>query len=175
MCYFLTVSIPDQTVPQIPEQQKRSIHFYPQVNKSISKHLPENWTSFVVTSGGCSCDLYQAAKALNKDNKNLIKRYRKKGWSETKIERALRSKKESIAHKESIAPSEGLRDDILGLVINLTNTFGKIRLSLHFYSGNIETETFSLIDCGQVSLNDFRQGNSFFKEETTLLIYDLSY
>jgi len=53
-------------------------------------------------------------------------------------------------------------------VTDLTNAFGEIRLSLHWYSGNVETEEFSLNDLGRISLEDFRRDTTTLGDETTM-------
>jgi len=164
MCHFLTISVPDKKLPDVPEQYRSEIHFAAYGNPSVTKFSPIDWTSFTATSGGCSCDLYRAYKDSRKDDSTLIECYRKKGWSESKIERAISSR------KKAAATSSGLRDDILHIVKNLVAAYSQIRLSLHWYSGQIETENFRLNDNGVVSLDDFMRENTFFRDESTIKI-----
>lgn len=162
MCHFLTISIPGETVPEVPKQFRGKIYFTEHTNRSVTEHTPADWTSFTATSGGCSCDFYRAPD--NAPQSKLAKKYRKRGWSDAKIQRALES------HKTSPGRSAGLRDDILEVITDLTNAFGEIRLSLHWYSGNVETEEFSLNDLGRISLEDFRRDTTTLGDETTVRI-----
>jgi len=164
MCHFLTIAVPGKTVPEVPKEFRRTIHFAEHTNRSATENAPSDWTSFTATSGGCSCDFYRAPNDAPDDRSKLEKKYRKKGWSEAKIQRALESQKDMPAQ------SAGLRDDILDLVANLTNSFGEIRLSLHWYSGDVEIESFRLRDVGSVSLADFRRDTTALRDESTLTI-----
>jgi hypothetical protein len=56
------------------------------------------------------------------------------------------------------------------MVAGFTHAFGQIRLSLHWYSGDTETECFSLNDSGDVQLADFKCDPTILKEESTLTI-----
>ena len=164
MCHFLTISVPGKAVPEVPKDFRRQIHFAEHRNRSVTEHTPNDWISFTATSGGCSCDFYRAADDTREDRSKLEKRYRKKGWSDAKIRRALDSQ------KDAPIVSAGLRDDILDLVTDLATAHGEIRLSLHWYSGDVETEDFSLSEVGCVSLNDFQHDTSTLRDETTLTI-----
>jgi len=164
MCHFLTIAVPGKDVPEVPEEFRRSIHFDQHNNRSVTEHSPRDWTCFTATSGGCSCDFYRAPNNATRDISKLEKKYRKKGWSDAKIQRALESQKDTTTR------SAGLRDDILDLVTRLTTHFGEIRLALHWYSGDVDTEKFTLNDAGLASLTDFRQDSTILQDETTLTI-----
>jgi len=164
MCHFLTISVPSPSVPEVPEHLRREIHFSEQLNRSVTKHTPPNWTSFVATSGGCSCDFYRAGDDSSAGESKRISKYRKQGWSEAKIQRVIESRATATIR------SAGLRDDVVGMVAEFTHAFGQIRLSLHWYSGDTETESFSLNVSGQVLLADFKCDPTILKEESTLTI-----
>jgi hypothetical protein len=162
MCHFLTIAVPGKSVPEVPKAFRRKIHFAEHTNRSVTERIPSNWICFTVTSGGCSCGFYRAPNEAPDDRSKLEMKYRKKGWSEGKIQRALESTNDAAAR------SAGLRDDVLELVTDLTNTFGEIRLSLNWYSGDIETEDFTLNDAGRISLADFRRDTTALRDETTI-------
>lgn len=164
MCHFLTIAVPGKTVPEVPREFRRTIHFAEQANRSVTEHTPPDWTSFTATSGGCSCDFYRSSTSAPEDRSKLEKKYRKKGWSDAKILRALES------HKPTPTQSPGLRDDVLDLVADLANAFGEIRISLHWYSGDVETENFALNDAGCISLEDFGRDTTALGDETTIQI-----
>ena len=166
MCHFLTIAVPSREVPQVPDSLRRDVHFSEHTNPSAKMHTPGDWTSFIATSGGCSCDFYRATNDPPDSESKLISKYQKKGWSEAKIQRAISSRSTAATQ------SSGLRDDIVDLVANLTNRFGQIRISLHWYSGDIETEKFTLRDAGSVSLARFQSNRTIFEDETSLQIKD---
>lgn len=164
MCHFLTISVPDHALPDVPDRLRGKIDFSVQNNPSINRLISSDWISFTATSGGCSCDLYRDPKASIGDDTQLIIRYLKKGWSEAKIQRALECRKQTDSH------AKGLRNDVLMLAEELLKTCREIRLSLHWYSGNIGTEDFVLHDAGKVSLDDLKQDATLFHAETTVSI-----
>jgi hypothetical protein len=164
MCHLLTIAVPCKTVPEVPSEFRRKIHFTEQTNRSVTKHAPIEWISFTATSGGCSCDFYRASDTTEEDISKLEKKYRKKGWSDAKIQRALES------HGTPATRRPGLRDDILDLVTDLVKAFGEIRLSLHWYSGDAGMEKFALNDAGCISLEDFRRDTTALGDETTIKI-----
>ena len=164
MCHFLTIAVPRKTVPEVPQEFLRRIRFDEHTNQSVTRHTPPNWTSFTATSGGCSCDFYHAQDVALERRTKLEKKYRKKGWSDTKIQRALESRRDEPGR------SAGLREDILDLVSNLGTAFGEVRLSLHWYSGDVGTENFDLTDLGRIPLKDFRRDTTTLRDESTLTI-----
>lgn len=164
MCHFLTVSIPLRSIPEVPDEFRREIHFVEHGNPSVTDLAPFNWISFAVVSKGCSCGLYRTGIHSKGDTLKRIASYRKKRWSDAKIRRA-------IASRPSIPQKMGLRDDIRDLISQLVMEAGHLRLSLHWYSGNIETEEFHLNDLGSISLEDFRHNTSILRSETTVNIH----
>ena len=164
MCPFLTISIPAQTVPEVPTTLRREVHFAKQLNRSVTVHTPPDWISCVATSGSCSCDFYSARDDSPEDESKRISKYRKQGWSEAKIQRVIESRATATMR------SAGLRDDIVDMVADFTHAFGQIRLSLHWYSGDTETESFSLNNSGRVLLADFKRDTTILKDESTLTI-----
>lgn len=164
MCHFLTIAVPGRAVPEVPKEYRRKVHFVKQTNRSVTKFTPTDWISFIAISGGCSCDFYRTPHDTTENRSNQLQKYQKRGWSEAKIQRTLESQK--------VPPTRcaGLRDDIRDLVTNLTNELGEIRLFLHWYSGDVETEDFALNDAGRISLEDFRRDTTALREETTIKI-----
>lgn len=142
MCYLLTVSIPDQQLPPLQSINRRQIRIAPSSTPSIRPYHPDGWSSFSIATEGCSCNLYHSKDVA---------------YSKQHLD------------TESFTPS-GLRKDIVNALQELVAKYGKIRLSLHFYSGNFETEKFQLSDLGTISFNDFEKGTSPLVPETTFLI-----
>jgi hypothetical protein len=164
MCRFLTIAVPGKSTPPVPTEFHRTINFAAQSNRSLTKYTPLDWTSFTATSGGCSCNLYNPPVSEPGDRSILETKYRKKGWSNAKIQRALKSSKPAPTR------SHGLRDDVVDLVAVLARAFGEIRLSLHWYSGHVETEEFALKDAGCISLRRFLKDTTALGDETTIKI-----
>src|SRR4051812_10313761 len=69
-------------------------------NVSLLSMLPQGWLAFYLSDGGCGCDLYRDPRNEPLTNgiddrisrfreKHSRPKYRKQGWSATKIERAV--------------------------------------------------------------------------------------
>lgn len=164
MCDFLSVSIPTGEIPTVPEKFRREISFTPMSNPSVTSLVPDDWTAFVVTSGWCSCGFYHDAGDTGMDQQKLVEKYRKKGWSDSKIQRAIGSMSDGTRAKK------GLRDDILELISTLIDTYGKLMLTLHFYEGVVDLESFKLDDLGAVSLSEFKNDESMFSRDKAICI-----
>jgi hypothetical protein len=59
---------------------------------------------------------------------------------------------------------------VVDLVAVLATAFREIRLSLHWYSGHVETEEFALKDAGCISLRRFLKDTTALGDETTIEI-----
>lgn len=156
--------MPTQSIPKVPESFRREISFVEHSNPSVTRYSPSNWTSFLAVSGGCSCGFYHAETSSANDTSKMIAKYRKKGWTESKIQRVLSNRPTTPVRQV------GLRDDILNLISILVRDQKHLRLSLHWYSGSTEDERFTLNDLGAISLSNFMADTSVFRDESTLTI-----
>ncbi len=166
MCFFLVFSVPGREKPEVPPHLERCVHLVRTKNRAILRLSPEEWSSYFVTSGGCSCALYRPGQTAKKEGNRLAEKYRKKGWSEAKIHRAIRNRP-----NRELARS-GLQPPIPELVAEMTSAHGRVRVTLHWFSGNVEEEDgFEPTDCGQSSLERFAwEGAGTFRSETTLVV-----
>lgn len=94
----------------------------------------------------------------------LMKKFSKKGWSESKIARALE------LDKSEFLPKAGLRPDVVDLLNELIGSFGEVRVSLHFYSGAVDEEVFHLEDVGRVPFEIFKENTTLLRKESTIHI-----
>lgn len=96
---------------------------------------------YSITSGGCSCDLVTigtAAEAIEKKTSKLLSIYKKKGWSQAKIDRALKDRIEVSQARSA------LRADVIDFLDRQLTKQNHIELILHWHSGEFETEKFDL-------------------------------
>ena len=69
-------------------------------NASLQAQVPDNYSLYLVMVGMCSCELYQAPESIA--DQRLIalasykKRLSKRGWSESKVKRAIQDKAKSF-------------------------------------------------------------------------------
>ena len=139
MCYFITIAIPKEKDEILVSNKTRGIELSRTLNESIIKSLPNGYSAFFLTSGMCSCDLFaeeQEGVDKQKIEASLRKKYSKKGWSKSKIDRAI-SQSASSSEKTG---RYGLRDDIFFFICSLCNETGPVYFIAHWYKGDTETE-----------------------------------
>ena len=136
-----------------------------QTNSSISQHFGER-TTVVLTSGGCSCDLY--ARVSDDEGRDAARRrYRKRGCSEAKVNRALAARHTSADRGRSFV---GLRSDVREVIARLAEVVGEMELLVHDYSAGIDEETVIATQGGTLSPEDLRKGGVTFPEDVVLSI-----
>ena len=146
MCYFLTIGVRADGAVLIDGKHERPRHvcrltIAPAFNPSVASLFPRGDRLFWVVCGMCSCDLYPPggiSKHTNFDRER--NKYSAKGWSEAKIDRAMKAK---LAPRLTVArprrndtPRELLHD----LLINLSARDGGVRIFAHFYKGDQNEE-----------------------------------
>ena len=144
MCYFLTIAIPKLGDLASDPKMPRGLALLPYENSSIKKHLDPGMRMYALVSGGCSCDLYSdPAKKCPDIDPNYQKRiaaYKKKGWSKSKIERAISSSRIASSHNSSgSSVAGGLRSDIPAILSSLAKTYGNLMFLVHWYNGAVDT------------------------------------
>jgi hypothetical protein len=111
-------------------------------NPRLAAAFPPADKLFWITHGGCSCDL-NLSKHPDSGERTLAKeraRYRKKGWSEAKVDRAMAAK-----HSARPSVSRGQREDtpiekLTDLLNRLSRVAGGVRIVTHQYSGAVDEE-----------------------------------
>lgn len=95
MCWHLTIGIAKEgasAVTALAGRTRQVIAADPRASG-----FPAAVAAFLLTSGGCSCDLYRGGpverETLDRARARLEARHRAKGWSQAKIERALAAAK----------------------------------------------------------------------------------
>ena len=168
MCWFVTIAVPSASRRFVTEVAAS----YPQLSTSpieatpTARLFPSEHSSFEITHGGCSCDLYPEAQpdsdaVLEKERISLTK----KGWSDTKIARAVESKAKSLARPKRGALESGL---FRSFVCDLVQAKIAVRVFAHFYSGNQRTESVAEASEGRVSMQSFRE--SGFPPDTVVCV-----
>ena len=138
MCYFITVAFPKAMASSILAELPKGLQPLTVTNQAITKLLPKDYGSLAIITAMCSCDLYSPALPGEKERvKEVLRRkYKKKGWSENKIQRALDDHEKSIKVR-----LEGFRDDFLNwLTASVSSTQSSFFVFVHMYRGLIENE-----------------------------------
>ena len=169
MCYFVTLGVPAAgaaAAVHALREAKPGLSVRPCQNPSVSASFPKSDQIFEITHGGCSCDLFLAAASPAGDEPRQREQYRRKGWSETKIERALAGRR--LAHRgRQTAAAVEFRET----VVKLAGVAGGLRLLSHMYSGNVDTEMVSHIGRQSLLVHDFVANGGVFPED---VIVDIS-
>lgn len=62
MCDFLTIIMPASSEPRMSKWKRQGFDLSKSCNSSIQRHLRPGYKQWVLTRGGCSCDLVKHAK-----------------------------------------------------------------------------------------------------------------
>jgi hypothetical protein len=157
MCYFITATLSaDAKIEKVfAVAKKYNFAWIEQNNTSVQKQIDAGSSYFCTTMGQCDCGtLLGSANRYYKNSKNdfssKILNFRKKGWSETKIERWLSEKKDLSIKNESNSGNSKKFSEIeswKNFVVEVLNSkfASKIGVLLHMYSGSICTEPIELL------------------------------
>jgi len=133
MCYYLTLSFKKDFEDLVKSGFTEKILLRENKNAFFNEMFGRDFVSLDITDGHCSCSIYQILMADNSENETqqLQKKYRKKGWSESKIERAIADNQQT-KNKDLI----NLRE----ILANIAKQTGSLWLFAHQYSGLIANE-----------------------------------
>jgi hypothetical protein len=143
MCCFLTVGVRETGVAILDAERRRrdGLAIASARNPRLIAAFPPADKLFWITHGGCSCDLDLSNRPQLSERpvEREWARYRKKGWSEARIGRALAAK-----HSPRPPLSQGQRVDtpaerLAHLLNRLARVAGGVRILTHQYSGPIES------------------------------------
>lgn len=131
MCRFVSVAVEDS------EEAKKIFAGYSvweNENKSFKSEVPSHFDTFWLTDGHCSCDFYFDSYNPEEEAKKLRKKfskakYKKKGWSQERIERGI----EHILSK----PKEegGLSKLLFSCIQSYTKKVGSCYFHVGWYRG----------------------------------------
>ena len=143
MCYYITVAFPKATANSILTSLPKGLNSSAFSNPSVSKRLPKDYESVAIITAMCSCDLYSSpAKPDEKEKEKeaLRRKYKKKGWSENKIQRALNDHEKNLKVRR-----DGFRDDFFSWICDLSEKApNSLFILVHFYGGDLETEELNI-------------------------------
>ncbi len=155
MCYFITLGIHESDAASLEKLGQRGLSAWRCENKHIAARFDRDFVGYVLTAGMCSCDLYQdpfSQETSDERAMRLQEKYRKKGWSEAKIKRAVA---DATADEER---SAGLRADARELIARLADASKCIYVFVHMYSGDQTTEEVAVKPGPSISSQDFGSG-----------------
>ena len=173
MCQYITITLPKETkLDEIQplfdqfEMSQRLIH-----NSHLQAQLKSDDYYINTTSRMCDCDSVIASNSqhLNEKEKYAsdIRRMKKKGWSETKINRWIEQKENSGRNEELKKDNERWQRFLRELLT--VDQIGKVGVLIHWYDLGLEDEPIDLKEKRKIKINDV--------EEDTLenMEYDVLY
>lgn len=157
MCWFVTIGVSRHGAAELETlgRQRGLLQARPSVNSDLAAIFPRADVRFEITHGGCSCDLYWTPPEEDPaEREQAARRYRKKGWSEAKIARALdasaQAKSAPIGRNPEMGPERLFRE----LIAAQVRRFGSIRLFAHMYQGVQDEERVRSEGSRRISLEE---------------------
>lgn len=140
MCYLLTIGTRESPAGVKAMLSGRALVVRKSQNASLRSMFPKTDQLFELTNGHCSCDLVVQGnrQTVEEKREELRRQYRKRRWSEAKITRALGDWES--AHQRQMQSRAEPRKQLLSLLRGLAAGAEGLRVLVHFYSGQFDTE-----------------------------------
>ncbi len=145
MCYFITIAVPTASVDAVCAAHRGpGMSIERTANPSAIETAGVGRVPLLVTGGGCSCAWYTRPAGDRTDERiaRAEARYRREGWSEAKIERALASMRS--AARQADQSSSGLHGVILDLLDAVVREHRRAALWIHDFTGQVESEHYAM-------------------------------
>lgn len=151
MCYLVTIGTAESfrsVEALVGDNGVLSVH--PSRNPSLRSVFPPSDHLFEVTSGDCSCDLIlrKTGPSVEQHRVRLRAKFEQPGWSKGKVARALADW--DAAHERRRRAHAQPHAQFLSLLRALASLPGGLRLVVHSYSGQFDTE--DIRTAGKVSV-----------------------
>jgi hypothetical protein len=151
MCWYLIVAIPRDEKDLSERILPGGLSLVDCANKCVRRTISDTFQCMFLVYGFCSCDLYQDTdEGMRPRRKARARKYRRKGWSEAKIERALQQAQDAYDEKPV-----GLREDVIRYLDAMVNAGGVVGVLLHFFNGDVDKERFTIKDSIKLGLKKF--------------------
>ncbi|HEU4779423.1 MAG TPA: hypothetical protein VFS58_06025 [Steroidobacteraceae bacterium] len=133
---------------------------------SFAAKLPAG-THLLITDGHCACRVYPSrATTVDCDDDEERRRYQRKGWSRSKIERAINAKREAHARPSS---RPDLAKCFVEAVQELTTSGARVTLLAHSFRGALD-EPFEVAGVESTPLETFLKMFGKFPEDKLVTI-----
>jgi hypothetical protein len=165
MCQLVTIGIPRALGSTLTAfgGPREGLAVTPARNPHVALIFPKSDLLFDVTVGGCSCDLVGRFHGDRADVRlDRRRRYEKLGWSPAKIDRALRASSTAHERDRSGVHARTFRDGVL-LLLERAPT---IRLFVHMYKGDFDTEPVASKGTARSSRSEYESSHGAFPEDT---------
>ena len=120
-----------------------------------------------VSDGPCACTLYIPTQRYLGENTQLMRaRYRRKGWPDGKIERAVKAR---CAAEEKWAARRSDRGQFPAAIAQLVESGAEVSLLAHFFDDSFD-EPFPIRIPRKMMLAEFMQNGGMFPEDELTVI-----
>jgi hypothetical protein len=165
MCQLVTIGVPKSVGSALTEfgGPRDGLAVTPSRNPHVAGIFPATDLRLDITIGGCSCDLvgrHHGARAG--DESDQRRRYERLGWSRAKIDRALQASAAAHQRDRASAHERRFRQGVLALLDRLPS----IRLFVHMYSGDFDTEVVVSKGVARVSRAEYEAARGAFAGDT---------
>ena len=161
MCYFVTVAVQPNKESALAHLREAGLSLHPSGNRQLAAAFPAGHRLFEVTLGGCSCGLYAAAIG-GPTEEEVRTKYKKKGWSRARVERAIESKRRTGRMGDGTPLFKAFMQAVSATVADAKRFF----LFAHSYTAGTDAESFGMLPSLVFSLDGFLQGGGVYPEDT---------
>jgi hypothetical protein len=158
VCWFITIGVPRASRHHLEraEREQPSLSFWFLDSTPTTDLFGPDHDCVQISRDGCSCSLVftppeDPEKLLEKQRVRL----RKKGLSESKIERAIQDKSHALSKKNPISGDTVIFNAV---VSSLVKSSAGVRLYRHFYKGNQNSQAVPPPATATISLGELESG-----------------
>lgn len=169
MCYFVIVAFAPGGREHARAVLRSASHMRESANPSVGASLPQGWIAAYLADEMCGCDMYsdprvpETSESLDERiarfrKKHQKAKYRKRGWSDARIEEAIRNMRSDVPATNG-SRLRGIRIDVRRTIAELVQRVGPIRVLVHFFSGDVDKEPITA-ETEVVALDQFLTNDS---------------
>ena len=144
---MIAVGLPKSAQQNCIDKLPKSMRAWPAHYQGLSSEMSD-FSVVIVGTSMCSCDLFNQGST-----ENLFERYRKKGWSKSKIQRAIENQKKSNRHS-------GLDPELRRWLADAATNAGEAFVFIHWDTNELKYEQRI-----QMSVDEMREQTIQIKDE----------
>jgi hypothetical protein len=179
MCRFVTAVLPAAAPHEALDAlaRRHGRRFSRLSSPSVTRQLAAGEAYFLTTLGHCDCDEPLGARRRKRDDdgEDMVRKLARKGWSDTKIARAMAQKREQAEAADDVQrrrADDGLTRWLAFVDAVLASAqVDELGLVLHFYRGGIEDEEVTVRERRRVGRDDDRAALLHGMEEDVLYLF----
>jgi hypothetical protein len=166
MCRIVTVGVAGASGDPHAPFRAAGFTTRPATNPA-SAAMPAKSVRIEVTTGMCSCDFYSGDTPYQAfDPEAARRRYERKGWSKTKIERAIESRHKP---RNPGAKPLDLGARFVDAIAQLTRSGARVHLLAHEFDGAFD-EPFEIAGTTELPLDYYLKHGNYFPEDTVVTL-----